>query len=124
MRNSIEKIEWGKVEEIGKGTKANYDSAKKVLTFCFNRGPQTSSELLRASRELLMKELNELGYASRMKYNGEVVVENVQENDVVLVKKNHKLIIRLNKKQAEEKLRSPSESSTSRVESQSKIKFS
>ena len=117
MRESTEKIEWGQVEKIGKGTKANYDSKKKVLTFCFNRGPETSSELLRASRELLMKELSELGYASRMKYNGEVVVENVQETDVVFVKKNHKLTIHLNKKQAEEKAASPSESLESKSES-------
>ena len=48
-----------------------------------------------------MKELTELGYVSRMKYNGEVVVDNVQETDLVLVKKNHKLMITLNKKQDE-----------------------
>ncbi len=124
MRESAQKLEWGQVERIGKGTKANYDSEKKVLTFCFNRGPDTSSELLRASRELLMKELRELGYVSRMKYNGEVVVDCVQESDVVLVKKNHKLMIRLNKKQAEEKAKSASESLDSKVESQSRIKFS
>ena len=124
MRESNEKLEWGQVEKIGKGTKANYDSKKKVLTFCFNRGPETSSELLRASRELLMKELSELGYASRMKYNGEVVVDKVEENDVVLVKKNHKLMIRLNKKQDEEKVSSSSESIDSKSESESKIKFS
>ena len=124
MRESDQKLEWGQVERIGKGTKANYDSEKKVLTFCFNRGPDTSSELLRASRELLMKELRELGYVSRMKYNGEVVVDCVQESDVVLVKKNHKLMIRLNKKQAEEKAKSASESLDSKVESQSRIKFS
>ena len=124
MRESDQKLEWGQVERIGKGTKASYDSEKKVLTFCFNRGPNTSSELLRASRELLMKELRELGYISRMKYNGEVVVDCVQESDVVLVKKNHKLMIRLNKKQAEEKAKSASESLDSKVESQSRIKFS
>lgn len=126
MRESNEKLEWGQVEKIGKGTKANYDSKKKVLTFCFNRGPETSSELLRTSRELLMKELSELGYVSRMKYNGEVVVDNVEDSDVVLVKKNHKLMIRLNKKQAEEKekVSSSSESLESKGESQSKIKFS
>ena len=124
MRESNEKLEWGQVEKIGKGTKANYDSKKKALTFCFNRGPDTSSELLRTSRELLMKELSELGYASRMKYNGEVVVDNVEENDVVLVKKNHKLVIRINKKQAEEKLSSPSESLESKSRTQSNIKFS
>ena len=124
MRETNEKIEWGQMEKIGKGTKANYDSQKKMLTFCFNRGPETSSELLRALRERLMKELNELGYTSRMKYNGEVVVDKVEENDVVLVKKNHKLMIRLNKKQAEEKIKSPSESLDSKNESQSNIKFS
>jgi hypothetical protein len=124
LRESAQKLEWGQVERIGKGTKANYDSEKKVLTFCFNRGPDTSSELLRASRELLMKELRELGYISRMKYNGEVVVDCVQEIDVVLVKKNHKLMISLNKKQAEEKAKSASESLDSKVESQSRIKFS
>ena len=124
MRESSEKIEWGQVEKIGKGTKANYDSKKKVLTFCFNRGPETSSESLRASRELLMKELNELGYPSRMKYNGEVVVENVEENRLVLQKKNHKLVIRLNEKQEEEKAKSTSEQLDSKADSESKIRFS
>ncbi len=94
---------WGQVEKIGKGTKANYDPAKKTITFAFNRGPQMSSEILRASRELLMKELKDLGFASRMKYNGEVIVDNVTEEDVVIVNKNHKLIIHLNKKQVGEK---------------------
>ena len=103
MRDTIEKPIWGQVEKIGKGTKANYDPSKKTITFCFNRGPETSSELLRASRELLMKELKELGYASRMKYNGEVIVDNIAEEDVVVVNKNHKLIIYLNKKQSEDK---------------------
>ncbi len=124
MKNPTEKVIWGQVEKIGKGTKANYDSEKKVLTFCFNRDPKTSSEVLRKSRELLMEELTELGYDSRMKYNGEVIVDKVEETDVVLVKKNHKLSIRLNKKQTEEKLKSTSESQDRNVESQSSIKFS
>jgi hypothetical protein len=124
MRESTEKLEWGQVEKIGKGTKASYDSNCKVLTFCFNRGPNTSSELLRASRELLMKELKELGYESRMKYNGEVLVEGVLESDVVLIKKNHKLTISLNKKQSEEKPNSLSETTESKNRSQSNIKFS
>jgi hypothetical protein len=124
LRESTEKLEWGQVEKIGKGTKANYDSKKKALTFCFNRSPDTSGELLRTSRELLMKELKELGYVSRMKYNGEVIVDGVQESDVVLVKKNHKLLIRLNKKQTEEKAKSSSEPLDSSNESQSRIKFS
>ncbi len=109
MREVIEKTVWGQVEKIGKGTKANYDSTKKTITFCFNRGPQTSSEQLRASRELLMKELRDLGYSSRMKYNGEVLVENVAEEDVVLVRKNHKLMIHLNQKQVGEKAKDPAE---------------
>jgi hypothetical protein len=123
LTNSTERIEWGKVEKIGKGTKASYDSEKKVLTFCFERGPQTSSEVLRKSREALMGELKELGYVNRMKYNGEVFAENVEEADIVLVKKNHKLLIRLNKKQAPEKPGSASESSKSTEEGQSNIKF-
>jgi hypothetical protein len=45
-----------------------------------------------------MKELKELGHNSRMKYNGEVIVENVEDEEVVLEKKNHKVMIRLNKK--------------------------
>ena len=98
------------MEKLGKGTKANYDPGKKTITFCFNRSPQTSSELLRTSRELLMKELRELGYDGRMKYTGEVVVDNIAEEDVVLVKKNHKLIITLNKKQVGEKEKGPSDS--------------
>ena len=124
LRESSEKIEWGQVEKIGKGTKANYDSGKKLLTFCFNRGPEMSSELLRASRELLMKQIGELGYPNSMKYNGEVVVENVEETDVVLVKKNHKLMIRLNKKPTEDKSSSTSESLESKNNSQPSIKFS
>ena len=123
MRETTEKLEWGQMEKIGKGTKANYNAEKKVLTFCFNRGPETSSELLRTSREHLMKELTELGYVSRMKYNGEVVVDNVQESDLVLVKNNHKLVITLNKKQ-DEKVKVSSESFDSKNESQSQIKFS
>ena len=110
MRDTSDKTIWGQVEKLGKGTKANYDPGKKVITFCFNRSPQTSSELLRTSRELLMNELKELGYNSRMKYNGEVVVDNIAEEDVVLVKKNHKLVIHLNKKQVGEKEKDPSES--------------
>ena len=123
MREPTEKLEWGQLEKIGKGTKANYNAENKILTFCFNRGPETSGELLRKSREQLMKELTELGYMSRMKYNGEVVVDNVQENDVVLVKKNHKLVITLNKKQ-DEKVKASSESLNTSNESQSNIKFS
>jgi hypothetical protein len=123
LRETTEKLEWGQVEKIGKGTKANYNVEKRVLTFCFNRGPEVSSELLRTSREHLMKELTELGYVSRMKYNGEVVVDNVQESDLVLVKKNHKLVITLNKKQ-DEKVKASSESINSKNESQSQIKFS
>ncbi len=124
MKNPTEKVIWGQVEKIGKGTKANYDSQKKALTFCFARGPQTSSEDLRKSREVLMKELADLGYPSRMKYNGEVIADNVEEADVVLVKKNHKLLIRLNKKQAPEKPISTSGSPNSEDIGKSNIKFS
>ncbi len=122
MVNPTGKIEWGHVENIGKGTKAHYDSQKKVLIFCFGRGPETSSEDLRKSRELLMNELKELGYESRMKYNGEVIVDNIEETNLVLVKKNHKLLIRLNKKQAPESLKKPTPESG--FEGQSNIKFS
>ena len=110
MRGPNKKRMWGQMEKIGGGTKANYDPDKKIITFCFNRSPQTASELLRTLRVLLMKELRELGYDSRMKYNGEVVVDNIAEEDVVLVKKDHKLIIHLNKKQVGEKEKDPSES--------------
>jgi hypothetical protein len=111
MRTTIEAINlkdsneamWGQVEKIGKGTKANYDPQKKTITFCFNRSPEATSDLLKKSRERLMQELKEQGFVSRMKYNGEVVVDNIAKEDVVLEKKNHKLIIRLNKKQTEEK---------------------
>ena len=108
MRASGDKTIWGQAEKLGKGTKANYDPVKKTVSFCFNRSPETSSEVLRTSRELLIKELKELGYVGRMKYNGEVVVDNISEEDVVLVKKNHKLIIHLNKKQVGEKEKDPS----------------
>jgi hypothetical protein len=103
LKDTNEEAVWGQVEKIGKGTKANYDSSNKTITFCFNRNPETSSDLLKKSRERLMQELKDLGYTSRMKYNGEVIVDNIGKEDVVLEKKNHKLIIRLNKKQTEEK---------------------
>ncbi len=94
---------WGQVEKIGKGTKANYDSVRKTITFCFNRSAETSSDILRNSRQQLIEELKERGFASRMKPNGEIVVDNIAKEDVVLEKKNHKLIIRLNRKQTGEK---------------------
>jgi len=110
LRDSNGKTMWGRVEKLGKGTKANYDSDKKIITFCFNRSPHISSDLLRTSRELLVKELRELGYDGRIKYTGEIVVDNIAEEDVVLVKKDHKLVIHLNKKQIGEKEKDPSES--------------
>jgi hypothetical protein len=101
LRDSNEPI-WGQTEKIGKGTKANYDPSMKTLTFCFNRGPAMTSELLRKQREQLMKDLRDLGYTSRMKYNGEVLVENIEEANLILTKKNGKLMIKLNNKQAAE----------------------
>ena len=100
MRDSDDKVIWGQVEKIGKGTRASYDPDKKTVTFCFTRNLQTSSEQLKKQRETLMNELKELGFASRMKYNGEVVVDNVEKEDAILVRKNHKLVIHLNKKQS------------------------
>jgi hypothetical protein len=98
MRDESDKTIWGHVEKLGKGTRANYDSDKKTITFCFKRDPQTSGEQIRKLRETLMNELKELGYISRMKYNGEVIADNIEKEDVTLVKKNHQLIIHLNKK--------------------------
>jgi hypothetical protein len=112
MRDSNNKIVWGQVEKIGKGTRASYDPDNKTITFCFTRNLQTSSEQLRKQREVLMKELKEIGYTSHMKYNGEVVVDNVAEEDATLVTKNHKLIIHLNEKQSSEKQSGTSEKPT------------
>jgi hypothetical protein len=103
MRDSGDEILWGRVEKVGKGTRANYDPDKKTITFCFTRDLQTSSGQLRTLRDALVNELKQLGYASRIKYNGEVVVDNVEKEDATLVKKNHKLIIHLNMKQSPEK---------------------
>ncbi len=103
MQDKHEEAMWGQVEKIGKGTKANYDPVKKIITFCFNRSPDTSGDFLRDSREQLTRELKELGYIVHTKTNGEVVADSVEKEDVVLEKKNHKLIIRLNKKKQEEK---------------------
>jgi hypothetical protein len=102
LKDSNEEAVWGQVEKIGKGTKANYDPEKKTITFCFNRSPEASSVLLKKSRDRLTEELKEIGWVSRIKYNGEVVVDNVAKEDVVLEKKNHKLVIRLNKRQTVE----------------------
>jgi len=112
MRDSSDKTIWGHVEKLGKGTRANYDPDKKTITFCFTRDPQTSSEQLRKLRELLINELKELGYPSRAKYNGEVVADNIEKEDVALVKKNHQLIIHLNKKQSGDKEKDVSEEPT------------
>jgi len=101
MRETNDKVVWGQVEKIGKGTRASFDPDKKTLTFAFKRGPDTSSEQLRKLREKLMQELKELGYISRMKYNGEVVAEGIGEENVVLTRKNHQLSIRLNAKSDE-----------------------
>jgi hypothetical protein len=112
MRDESDKTIWGHVEKLGKGTRANYDPDKKNITFCFKRDPQTSGEQLRNLRETLMNELKELGYASRMKYNGEVIVDDIEKEDVTLVKKNHQLIIHLNKKPPEDKEKDVSEEPT------------
>lgn len=98
MREPDDKVVWGHVEKLGKGTRANYEPAKKTITFCFKRDAKTTSEQLRKLREQLMNELKELGYVSRMKYNGEVIAENIAEEDIVITRKNHQLLIRLNKK--------------------------
>jgi hypothetical protein len=98
MRDPVDKVVWGHVEKLGKGTRANYEPDKKTITFCFKRDAQTTSEQLRKLREQLMNELKALGYVSHMKYNGEVVAENIAEEDVVLTRKNHQFSIRLNKK--------------------------
>jgi hypothetical protein len=44
MRDPVEKVVWGHVEKIGKGTRANYEPDKKTITFCFKRDAQTTSE--------------------------------------------------------------------------------
>lgn len=111
MREDTDKTLWGQVEKIGKGTKANYDADKKMITFCFNRNPHTSSDQLKKLRENLMKELREMGYASRMKYNGELIADNVEQENVVLERKNHKLIIHLVNKSTENKEKVNSENS-------------
>jgi hypothetical protein len=98
VRESTDKVVWGHVEKIGKGTRATYDADKKTMTFCFKRSEETTSDQLRKLRETLMNELKELGYNSRMKYNGEVIAENVEEQEIVLERKNHQLTIKLNKK--------------------------
>ena len=112
MRDAGEKTVWGQVEKIGKGTKANYDANNKTLTFCFNRNPNTTSDQLKKLRENLIKELLELGYASRMKYNGEVIADKIEPENVVIERKNHKLIIHLNKKSTEDKEKGVSETLT------------
>ncbi len=112
MRDHDDKVVWGQVEKIGKGTRASYDPDNKTVTFCFTRNMQTSSEQLRKLREALMNELKELGYTSRMKYNGEVVVDNVENEDTILVRKNHKLLIHLNKKPSVDKQSDTSEKPT------------
>jgi hypothetical protein len=58
---------------------------------------------MKRSRDKLTQELKEIGWISRIKYNGEVVVDNVAKDDVVLEKKNHKIVIRLNNKPTVEK---------------------
>jgi hypothetical protein len=95
MRELNDKTVWGQVEKLGKGTRANYDPDKKTITFCFKRDPHTTGDQLKKLREILMKELKDLGYDNHMKYNGEVIAENIADEEVVQIRKNHKLIIQL-----------------------------
>ena len=96
MRDTSDKTIWGIMDKFGKGTLANYNPDRKTITFCFSKNSKTS-------RELLIKTLQELGYTGHIRNNGEVVSENVEKEDVALVKKNHQLIIHLNKKPSEDK---------------------
>ena len=112
MRDPVEKVVWGHVEKLGKGTRANYEPEKKTITFCFKRDAQTTSEQLRKLREQLMTDLKTLGYVSHMKFNGEVIAENIAEEDVILTRKNHQLSIRLDKKGSGAKEKETSEQST------------
>jgi hypothetical protein len=98
MRDTSDKTIWGHVEKIGKGTMANYNPDKKTITFCFKKDPKTTAEQIKTLRELLLKEIVNLGYGGRIKYNGEIIVENVEKDNVAIVKKNHQLIIHLNNK--------------------------
>jgi hypothetical protein len=100
VRETSDKIIWGHVDKVGKGTRANYNPDKKTLTFAFIRDAKTTSEQLRKLREILMKELKDLGYDSKMKYNGEVIVDNVENQNVSMSKKNGQLLIHLSNKQA------------------------
>ena len=72
---------------MAKGTRANYDPDKKTITFCFKRDTQTSSGPLKTLRELLIKELKELGYASHTKYNGDVVETTLKMKMLLLSRK-------------------------------------
>jgi hypothetical protein len=112
IREAYDKVVWGHMEKIGKGTRANYNPDKKTLTFCFSRGPQTSAEQLKKLRETLLGELKELGYVGKMKYNGEVIADNVEPEDVVLNRINHQLKIRLSKKGSAEKEKNASDQPT------------
>ena len=91
MRDTSVNTIWGIIEKFGKDTLANYNPDRKTITFCFSKNSKTS-------RELLIKTLQELGYTGHIRNNGEVVSENVEKEDVALVKKNHQLIIHLNDK--------------------------
>jgi hypothetical protein len=112
MRESSGKVLWGHVEKLEKGTRANYDADKKILTFCFIRNPQTTADQLRKLREELMVGLKDMGYISRMKYNGEVIAENIPNEDVTLTTKNHQLIIQLRNRLVEDKEKEGSEKLT------------
>ena len=96
MRDTSNKTIWGIIEKFGKDTLANYNPDRKTITFCFSKNSKTS-------RELLIKTLQELGYTGYIRNNGEVVSENVEKEDIALVKKNHQLIIHLNKKPSGDK---------------------
>ena len=49
---------------------------------------------------------------SCMKYCGEVAADNIEKEDVALVKKNHQLIIHFNRKASEEQEKESSEEPT------------
>ena len=96
MRDTSNKTIWGIMEKFGKDTLANYNPDRKTITFCFSKNSKTL-------RELLIETLKELGYAGYIRNNGEVVSENVEKEDISLIKKNHQLIIHLNRKPSGDK---------------------
>ena len=112
MREPIDKVIWGHVEKLGKGTRANYEPDKKTITFCFKRDEETSSEQLRKLREQLMNELKTAGLCQSHEIQRRSNCRKHRRTRCGSDQEKSSTLIRLNKKGSGDKEKDVSEQPT------------